>query len=374
MYTTLNQISMLIASACFCSPSDHLGHHAAKEELLRLVEEEWTSLSTAYNGLMESVHVVVKYLPKRSHHLLCPECKAVSSTACRICTLPSAKLDARNIRQQIEALHDLKLLQRLSSYEEGNLKPFIVNFLDQCREAGVQPESSQPDVILSLDQVLGFILSNKNYYITDLHIDREHFSPWDVGTHPSAQVPLTLNGPDHRRSLDGLLTSYSALFVEMEKNLETLSQDRYQELRRFFHHLPHTGVHLPISQRDVCDHLHHPPLFAPLCTTLLRKVVWFLFTRDADDLSKELGVYEKKLATFVSQFLQACHVEGVVPPTGGMSLREEGCGLSDPAHLLACVLALKPYYVGSLHVDASLFTALQREESLEGEGGREEVR
>ena len=57
-----------------------------------------------------------------------------------------------------------------------------------------------------------------------------------------------------------------------------------------------------------------------------------------------------------------------------MTLHDDGCDLSDPAHLLTCVLALKPYYVGSLHVDESLFTALEREGSLEGEGGREEVR
>ena len=64
-------------------------------------------------------------------------------------------------------------------------------------------------------------------------------------------------------------------------------------------------------------------------------------------------------------------MEGVVPPTGGMALHDDGCDLNDPAHLLACVLALKPYYMGSLHVDESLFTALQREGSLEGEGGKE---
>ena len=67
-------------------------------------------------------------------------------------------------------------------------------------------------------------------------------------------------------------------------------------------------------------------------------------------------------------------MEGVVPPTEGMTLHEDGCDLSNPAHLLTCVLALKPYYVGSLHMDESLFTALEREGSLEGEGGREEVR
>ena len=87
-----------------------------------------------------------------------------------------------------------------------------------------------------------------------------------------------------------------------------------------------------------------------------------------------LGYYERKLGTFVSQFLLACHVEGVVAPTGGMALHEDGCDLSDPAHLLSCVLELKPYYVVSLHVDESLFTALEREGSLGEEEGREEVR
>ena len=313
-------------------------------------------------------------------------------------------LDARDLRRQIEVLHDPELLKQLSSYEKDNLKPFIVNFLDRCRETGVQPDSSLPDVCLSpltpAGQVLGFILSRKDYYIKDLHIDREYFSPWDVDTPPPARVPPTLEGPDHRQSLDALLASYSALFtkvvenvenepdhhlddlltsycaifVEVKKNVKTLPQDRYQELRSFFDQLPHTGVHLLMSQEDVHDHLHHTPLFSPLCTALLRKVVWFLFTRDADGLSQELGDYEKKLATFVTQFLRACHVEGVIQPVGGMTLHEDGCDLNDPTHLLACVLELKPYYVGTLHMDESLFTALEREGSLEGEGGREEVR
>ena len=304
----------------------------------------------------------------------------MSLPAQRLCNgRPKASkiLYARDLRRQIEALHDPELLEQLSSYEEDNLKPFIVKFLDQCRGTGVQPDSSLPDVCLSpltpAGQVLGFILSKKDYYIKDLHIDREYFSPWDVDTPPPARVPPTLNGPDHHRSLDDLLTSYSALFVEVKKNVKTLPQDRYQELRSFFDQLPHAEVHLPLSQEDVRDRLHCTPLFAPLCTALLWKVVWFLFTRDAEDLSRTLGDYEKKLGTFVSQFLLACHVEGVVPPTGGMSLHEDGCDLSDPTHLLSCVLALKPYYVVSLHVDESLFTALEREWSLEG-GGREEVR
>ena len=343
-----------------------------------LVGEEWSRLFAVHRRLKKSVGAVVKCLPKQSRHFFRREFKAVSLLVRRMCRKQKASkvLDARDLRRQIEALHDPELLQQLSSYEKDNLKPFIVNFLDRCRETGVQPDSSLPDVRISpltpAGQVLGFILSRKDYYITDLHIDREYFSPWDVDTPPPACVPPTLNGPDHHRSLDDLLTSYSALFGELERNVKTLPQDRYQELRRFFHRLPHTGVHLP--QDEVCSHLHRTPLFAPLCTTFLRKVVWFLFTRDADDLSDNLGDYEKQLATFVSQFLQACHVEGVVPPAEGMALHEDGCDLSDPTHLLSCVLALKPYYVGSLHVDESLFTALEREGSLEGEGEREGVR
>ena len=342
-----------------------------------LVGEEWSKLFAVYHRLKKSVGAVVKCLPKQSRHLFRREFKAVSLLARRMCRKQKASkvLDARDLRRQIEALHDPELLKQLSSYEEDSLKPFIVTFLDRCRETGVQPDTSQPDVCLSpltpAGQVLGFILSRKDYYVTDLHIDREYFSPWDVDTPPPARVPPTLNGPDHH--LDDLLTSYSALFVEVKKNLKTLPRDKYQELRSFFDQLLHTGVHLPLSQEDVRDRLHRTPLFAPLCTALLRKVVWFLFTRDAEDLSHKLEDYEKKLTTFVSQFLLACHVEGVVPPTGGMALHEEGCDLSDPAHLLACVLALKPYYVGSLGVDESLFTALEREWSLK-EGGREEVR
>ena len=343
-----------------------------------LVGEEWSKLFAVYHRLKKSIGAVVKCLPKQSRHLFRREFKAVSLLARRMCRKQKASkvLDARDLRRQIEALHDPELLQQLSSYEKDNLKPFIVKFLDQCRETGVQPDSSQPDVLLSpltpAGQVLGFILSRKDYYIKDLHIDREYFSPWDVDTPPPAQAPPTLNGSDHRRSLDDLLTSYSALFGEVERNVETLPMDRYQELRRFFHRLPHTEVHLPISQDELCSHLYSTPLFAPLCTALLQKVVWFLFTRDADNLSHKLGDYEKQLATFVSQFLLA-YVEGVVASTGGMALHEDGCDLSDPTHLLSCVLALKPYYMGSLHVDEGLFTALEKEGSLEGEGGREEV-
>ena len=286
-------------------------------------------------------------------------------------------LDVRRIRQQIVALHDPELLQQLSSYEEDNLKPFIVNFLDRCRETGVQIDISLPDVRLSpstpAGPVLGFILSWKDYYISDLHIDREYFSPWDVDTPPSARIPPTLNGPDHFQSVKALFVSYATIFTKFVENVETLPRQQYLNLKSYFQYQPHTEVHLPSSRRDVRDRLHRTPLFAPLCTALLREVVRFLFTDDAEDLSHKLGDYEKKLATFVSQFLRACHVEGVVQPTGGMALHEDGCDLSDPAHLLACVLALKPYYVVSLGVDESLFTALEREESHEGEGGREEV-
>ena len=366
---------------CLYLPSGRLLRCSDEAELFHLVDEEWSKLFAAYHRLKDSLDAAVERLPEHSAPLFHRAYDAVSLPAQRLCSKrPKASkiLYARDLRRQIEALHDPELLQQLSSYEEDSLKPFIVNFLDQCRETGVQPDSSQPDVLLSpwtpAGQILGFILSKKDYYIEDLHIDREHFSPWDVDTPPPVRVPPALNGPDHRRSLDALLTSYSAFFVEVERNVDTLPQDRYQELRRFFYRLPHTGVHLPISHNEVCSHLYSTPLFAPLCTALLRKVVWFLFTRDADNLSHKLGDYEKKLVTFVSQFLLACHVEGVVPPTGGMNLPEDGCDLSDPAHLLVCVLELKPYYVGSLYVDESLFTALEREGSLEGEGGREEVR
>ena len=249
-------------------------------------------------------------------------------------------------------------------------KTFIVNFLVQCRENGVQPELPPAEVFLSPStpaaQVLGFILSRKDYYITDLHINREHFSPWDVDTPPFAEAPATMDWPNHR-SLDALLTSYSALFCETSMNVITLPRDRYHDLKGFFQYQPHTGVHLP-SQGDVRDQLHRTPLFAPLCTALLRKVVWFLFIRDADDLSHMLVDYEKKLATFVSQFLLACHSEGVVPDS------EDGCDLSDPAYLLSHILELKPYYVGSLCIDESLFTPFLAMQSHVGEGRNEVVR
>ena len=419
----------------FYPSSDYLPHHADKVELRHLVEDEWTRLSLAYHRLKDSVDAVMQGLPEQSSLTLRRACRTVSSSARRMCGRPKASkvLDARDLRQQIEALQDPELLRQLSFYEKDSLKPFIVTFLDQCRRNGVQPDSSQPDVDLSpstsadqvlgfnlsrkdyyitdlhinkehfspwdvdipppaqapptlgcpnlhhhLDtpagQVLGFNLSRKDYYVTDLHINREHFSPWDVDTPPPAQAPPTLDGPHLHRHLDALLTSYSALFGEVEKNVETLPRDRYQELRRFFQRLPHTEVHLPSSLRDVRDHLHRTPLFAPLCTALLRKVVWFLFTRDVVDLSHKLEDYEKKLAICVSLFLLCCRLECRVPPTVGVFLSEDGCDVSDPTHLLACVLDLKPYYVGSLCVDESLFITLQREGSLKGEGGREEVR
>ena len=150
-------------------------------------------------------------------------------------------------------------------------------------------------------------------------------------------------------------------------NVITLPRDRYHDLKGFFQYQPHTGVHLP-SQGDVRDHLHRTPLFAPLCTALLCKVVWFLFIRDADELSHKLMKYEKKLATFVSQFLLACHRAGVVPDS------EDGCDLSDPAYLLSHILELKPYYVGSLHIDESLFTPFLATGFLVGEGRNAVVR
>ena len=366
--------------------TDCLHHRADKAEVEYLVGEEWSGLLSDYCKLKRSVGAVVECLPKRLRRLFCHECKEVFHSARRLSRRPRVSniLDIRNLRQQIQALRDPELLRQLSSYEEDSLKPFVVTFLKRCKENGVQPDSSQPDVPLSpstpADQLLGFILSRKDYYITDLHIDREHFSPWDVDTPPPAHAPPTLDGPFRhmdglvfRRDQDTLLTSYAALFTKVVENVRTLPQDQYLNLRSFFQCLPHTEVHLPSSQDEVCDHLHRTPLFAPLCTALLRKVVKFLFTDDADSLSNQLRDYEKKLSTFVRQFLLACRREGVVPSTGGVSLDEDGCDQSDPSHLLAYVLALKTYYVVSLCVDESLFTSLQREEDLEGEG-REEVR
>ena len=340
-----------------------------------LVNEEWSWLISDYCKLKKSVRAVVKRLPKQARHLFRHVFKAASQLCKSRKPRAAMILDARELRQQIEDLHDPELLKQLSSYEEGSLKPFIVTFLDQCKENGVQPSSSQPDVPLSpstpADQLLGFILSRKDYYITDLHINREHFSPWDAVTPPPAQAPPTLDCLS--RHLDSLLFFYSTLFTKMVEIVRTLPQDQYLSLRSFFQCVPHTEVHLPSSQDEVCDHLHRTPLFAPLCTALLQKVVKFLFTDDADNLSHQLGDYEKKLSTFVRQFLLACRREGVVPSTGGVSLDEDGCDQSDPAHLLACVLALKAFYVESLCVDESLFTSLQSEVDLEGER-REEVR
>ena len=357
--------------------SGSLSHHSDKAKVKQLVEKEWSRLFSEYSKLDESVVSVVKHLPKRSRRLFRRVHKITSSSARIMDRRPRASeiLDVRELRQQIQALHDPELLRQLSSYVEGSVKPFIVTFLKRCRKNGVQPTSSQPDVPLSpstpADQLLGFILSRKDYYITDLHINKEHFSPWDVDTPPPAPAPPIMNSPS--RHLDALLTSYSTLFTKVVENVETLPQRQYRNLRSYFNGLPHTEVHLPSSQDEVCDHLHRTPLFAPLCTVLLRKVVKFLFTDDADNLSHQLGHYEKKLSTFGRQFLLACHREGVVPSTVDVSIDEDGCDQSDPSHLLTCVLALKAYYVESLCVDESLFTSLQREVDLEGEG-REEVR
>ena len=350
---------------------------AAEVDLLYLVGEERSQLISDYVKLKKSIDTAVNHLPRHSQCLFRRIRKAVFLSARRMRgpLMASNILDARDLRQQIQALQDPELLQQLSSYEEDSLKPFIVTFLERCKENGVQPDSSQPDVPLSpstpADQLLGFILSRKDYYITDLHINREHFSPWDVDMPPPATAPSILEDLSYR--LKKLLSSYSTLFTKVVENVETLPQRQYRNLRSYFLYQSYTEVHLPSSQDEVCDHLHRTPLFAPFCTDLLRNVVMFLFTDDADNLSHQLGDYEKKLSTFERQFLLACHREGVVPSTGGVSLDEDGCDLSDPSHLLTCVLALKSYYVESLCVDESLFTSLQREVDLEGEG-REEVR
>ena len=346
-------------------------------EVQHFVDEELSHLSSEYYNLQESVDAIVERLPEQSRQRFYNVYKAVSRSARKACRKPRASkiLDARDIRRQIQDLHAPELLQQLSSYEDNSLKPFVVNFLDQCKENEVWPDSSQPDVSFSpstpADQLLGFILSRKDYYITDLRINREHFSPWDVDTPPPAQAPPTLDG--FSRHLDTLLISYSTLFTKVVENVETLPRHQYLNLMSSFQYQPHTEVRLPSSRRDVRGHLHRTPLFAPLCTDLLQKSVKFLFINDANNLSHQLGNYEKKLSTFVREFLLVCRREGVVPSTGGVSLDEDGCGLSDPSHLLTCVLALKSYYVESLCVDESLFTSLQREVDLEGEG-REEVR
>ena len=334
--------------------------------LQHLMDEEISQLMAHYHRLKKSIAGIVNGLPKKVRHLFGRECKVQAMEK----GVQLKFSDARELRQQIKALSHPPLLQTISSYEEHNLKPFIVNFLVQCRENGVQPELPPAEVYLSpstpAGQVLGFILSRKDYYITDLHIDREHFRPWDIDTHPFAEAPPTMDWPNHR-SLDALLTSYSALFCETSMNVITLPRDRYHDLKGFFQCLPHTGVHLP-SQGDVRDQLHCTPLFAPLSTALLRKVVWFLFIRDADELSNTLGDYEKKLATFVSRFLLACHREGVVPDS------EDGCDLSDPAYFLSHILELKPYYVGSLCIDESLFAPFSVMQFLVGEGRNAVVR
>ena len=331
-----------------------------------LVGKELTNLLSDYGELMIFIEAKGKHLEKRSQH----HCNKVSQA---VCVQASKVLDVRELRKQ--NLHDPELLQQLSSYVEVSLKPFIVGYLDQCREGGIQPDSSQPDLFLSpltpAGQVLKFILTRKEYYITDLQIDRERFSSWDVDTPPTAQAPPYLESAEFRLHLQDLYALYDALFDEVETNLETLSQDRRCELKRVFQYQYHTEV--PFSCWDACDHLHRTPLFAPLCTTLLRKMVQLLVSHNADDLSSKLRDYEKRLATFVKHFLLACHQEGVVARTGNVSLNEDECDQNDPTHLLfAYLLTLKPYYVGSLCIDESLFT-LQTEGSLQDER-REEVR
>ena len=331
------------------------------------VGKELPNLLSDYGELMIFIEVEGKNLPKHSHH-------RYHKVPTDVYVQASKVLDVRELRKQKRTHHDPELLQQLSSYEEDSLKPFIVGYLDQCREGGIQPDSSQPDLLLSpltsAGQVLGFILTRKDYYITDLQIDREHFSSWDVDTPPTAQAPPYLESAEFRLHLQDLYTSHNALFDEVETNLETLSQDRRCELKRVFQYQHHTEM--PFSLWDACDHLHRTPLFAPLCTTLLWKVVQFLVSHNADNLSSKLRDYEKRLATFVKHFLLACHWEGVVAPIGDVSLDKDECDQNDPTHLLAYLLTLKPYYVGSLCIDESLFT-LQTERSLQDET-REEVR
>lgn len=327
-----------------------------------LVGKELPNLLSHYGKLMIFIEAEGKHLLKHSYRRYYKVPKAVYVQASKV-------LDVRELCKQKRTLHDPELLQQLSSYKEDSLKPFIVGYLDQCREGGIQPDSFQPDLLLSpltpAGQVLGFILTRKNYYIKDLQIDREHFSSWDVDTPPTAQAPPYLESAEFCLHLEDLYTLYDALFDEVKTNLETLTQDRHCELRRVFQYQHHTGW-------DAYDHLHRTPLFAPLCTTLLRKVVQFLVSQDADNLFYKLREYEKRLATFVKHFLLACHKEGVVAPTGDISLDKDECDQNDPTHLLAFLLTLKPYYVGSLYIDESLFT-LQTERSLQDER-REEVR
>ena len=88
----------------------------------------------------------------------------------------------------------------------------------------------------------------------------------------------------------------------------------------------------------------------------------------AKEFRSLLTVFHEQNRILCHLGLTACYAQS------DAGLHEDGCDLSDPAHFLTCVLALKPYYVEALHVDESLFTALQREESLEIEGGWKEVR
>ena len=327
------------------------------------VGEELLNLFSDYGELKISIEAKEKHLPKHSHRPYHKVPKAVYVQASKV-------LDVGELRKQKRTLHDPELLQQLSLYKEDSLKPFIVRYLDQCREGGIQPDSFQPDLLLSpltpAGQVLGFILTRKECYIKDLQIDRKHFSSWDVDTPPTAQAPPYLESAEFRLHLEDLYNLYDALFDEVKTNLETLSHDRRYELRGVLEY------QVPFSRWDACDHLHHTPLFAPLCTTLLWKVIQFLVSHNAGNLSFKLRDYEKRLATFVKHFLLACHQEGVVAPTGDVSLDEDECDQNDPTHLLAYLLTLKPYYVGSLCIDESLFT-LQTERSLQDER-REEVR
>lgn len=331
-------------------------------------KEDLHNLLSDYGELIICIEAEGKNLPKHSHRHYHEG----------VYLLASKVLDVGELRKQKRTLHDPQFLQQLSSYEVDSLKPFIVRYLDQCREGGIQPDSFQPDLLLypltPTGHVLGFILARKNYYITDLHIDRKLFSSWDVDTPPPAQAPPAqappyLESAEFRLHLQDLFTLYDTLFDEVKTNVETLSQDRRCEVKRVFQFQHHTEV--PLSRWDACDHLHRTPLFAPFCTTLLRKVVQFLVIHNTDNLSYKLRDYEKNLVTFVKHFLLACHQEGVVAPKGGVSVNKDECDQNDPTHLLAHLLTLKPYYVGSLCIDESLFTL-----HIEGplQDGRREVR
>ena len=125
-----------------------------------LVGKELPNLLSDYGELIIFIEAEEKYLPKHSHHRYHKVSQAV-------CVQASKVLDVRELHKQKCTLHDPELLQQLSSYEENSLKPFIVRYLDQCREGGIQPDSSQPDLLLSpstpAGQVLEFILTRKDY-------------------------------------------------------------------------------------------------------------------------------------------------------------------------------------------------------------------